>query len=217
MGEAMSNAKFWMCLAGAVTACATNSSDPEVLDEVAEVGLEQLDEPAEPAAPADAVPLAAACGESAANLGWFSAAVPAHRDTLVAEVHARVHEPAYEDVDMVLGFGAGTVDALDKLAANVRFNRDGYVDARNGDTDEARSAFRFDYDHLYAVRFEIDVANRRYSAFIRTYDTPGPGDPIALDFAFRTEQGAASQLDDFAHLVDSPTGSLYGCVRELAP
>ncbi len=165
-------------------------------------------------------PAAAAgpCGESVAGGGWFSGAfTPPAGTQLEIELFAKVHEPSFQRVDMVLGLGRGPVDAFSDLATIVRFNADGNVDARNGSVYQAANTFRFRYDHLYAVRFVVDLAAHRYSAYIRTYDTPGPGDLIASNYAFRTEQATTSTLDTFGHIVDSATGSLWACVQTIGP
>ncbi|MBC7978380.1 MAG: hypothetical protein H7138_25630, partial [Myxococcales bacterium] len=157
-------------------------------------------------------------GESAAGQGWSSGAfTPPTGTTLEVEVFARVREPSFHRVDMVLGLASGPVDAFSDLAAIVRFNAEGTVDARNGSVYQSDSGFQFRYDHIYAVRFVVDLAARRYSAYIRTYDTPGPGDLIASSYAFRTEQAATGSLDTFAHIVDSSTGTLWACVQRVAP
>ena len=100
------------------------------------------------------------------------------------------------------------VPRLLRPTATPRHGRSGYV---------AASAFHFEYDHLYAVRFVVDLATHHYDAYIRTYDTPGPGDRIANHYAFRTEQSATGQLDTLGHEVDSATGSLYACVQTVGP
>jgi hypothetical protein len=202
--------RSWPWLTCALAACAVEVAGEEPPPQVGEpAGDEsQLHELAATSSVPDA------CGESIATLGWFSAQVPPRTGQLVAEVYAKVREADYQPVDMVLGFGAGEVDTFAELAANVRFNLDGHVDAPDGAAYRSEFPFRFRYDHLYAVRFEIDVPRARYSAYIRTYDTPGPGDSIATDYALRLP---VEQLDGFAHAVDSPTGSLWACVHDFAP
>lgn len=170
----------------------------------------------QPAA-ADTASVASACGVMSAGQGWFSGAIPAQVGRFTLELHARVSEPSFQPVDIVLGLANGPADAFTDLATIVRFNPQGRVDARNGGAYEAANPFTFRYDHLYAVRFDVDLAARRYSASIRTYDTPGPGDPIARDYAFRTEQSATGRLDTFAVKVDSATGSVYACVQQVSP
>lgn len=170
------------------------------------------------AEPAAGQAIGTACGQSDAGNGWFSGSfVPPVGSRLTVELYAKVHEPSYQRVDMVVGLGHGPVGGFTELATIVRFNPSGYVDARNGGAYQAVNAFRFDYDHLYAVRFVVNFATHRYNAYIRTYDTPGPGDLIASNYAFRTEQRATNQLDTLGHEVDSATGSLYACVQSVGP
>jgi hypothetical protein len=141
-----------------------------------------------------------ACGQSDAGQGWFSGSfTPPAGTTLQIELYAKVHEPSFQGVDMVVGLGHGPVDGFTDLATIVRFSPTGVVDARNGGAYQAASAFHFQYDHLYAVRFVVDLATHHYNAYVRTYDTPGPGDLIANNYAFRTEQSATNQLDTLGH------------------
>jgi hypothetical protein len=203
-------------------ACAVADAEPEsAAGDVAdpEVGDATATPPiGEAAKPAAGQAAGTACGQSDATKGWFSGSfAPPAGNTLQVELYAKVHEPSFQRVDMVVGLGHGPVAGFTDLAAIVRFNPDGLVDARNAGAYQAASAFRFDYDHLYAVRFVVDLATHHYNAYIRTYDTPGPGDLIANHYAFRTEQSATSQLDSLGHEVDSATGSLWACVQTVGP
>lgn len=209
-------------LVSLVGACAVADAEPErAAGDVAdtEVGGTTATPPLEQAAkPAAGQAAGTACGESDAAKGWFSGSfTPAAGNTLTVELYAKVHEPSFQHVDMVVGLGHGPVAGFADLATIVRFNPDGLVDARNAGAYQAASAFRFDYDHLYAVRFVVDLATHHYNAYIRTYDTPGPGDLIANNYAFRTEQSGTSQLDTLGHEVDSATGSLWACVQTVGP
>jgi hypothetical protein len=210
-------------LASLLGACAVADAGTESgAGEVAatDVGTATARPPVEqPEAPAAGQAVAGtACGQSDAAQGWFSGSfTPPAGNTLQVELYAKVHEPNFQRVDMVVGLGHGPVDGFTDLATIVRFNPDGFVDARNAGAYQAASAFRFDYDHLYAVRFVVDLATHHYNAYIRTYDTPGPGDLIANNYAFRTEQSATSQLDTLGHEVDSVTGSLWACVQTVGP
>jgi hypothetical protein len=210
-------------------ACAIDEADAQIETPGADEPLTHAGSPpdvatamppqAEPAAaPGGQISAAGPCGESAAGQGWSSGSfTPPSGSTLEVEVYARVREPNFQRVDMVLGLGRGAVDAFSDLAAIVRFNPQGTVDARNGSVYQSVNAFTFRYNHIYAVRFVVDLAAKRYSAYIRTYDTPGPGDLIASSYAFRTEQAQTSSLDSFAHIVDSATGSLWACVQSIGP
>jgi hypothetical protein len=106
--------------------------------------------------------------------------------------------PNSSAVDTVIGFASAAVDFWDDLAAYVRFNTAGMIDARNGGNFDAVQSLSYAAGVSYLVQMEVNVVTRRYSATV----TPAGGQPtrIAYDYAFRTEQNGVSQLANFAFL-----------------
>ena len=106
--------------------------------------------------------------------------------------------PGSANVDTVIGFSAGTADFWDDLAAYVRFNPQGTVDARNGPAFAAVNPFTYTAGVSYLIEMEVNVVTRRYRATIM----PPSGAPVVIadDFAFRTEQAGVTRLANFACL-----------------
>lgn len=116
--------------------------------------------------------------------------------------------PSNTILDGVLGFSNGIADAYTDLAAAVRFNDLGAIDARNGAGYQAAASIPYQTGQIYTVRMVINVAARTYSAYV----TPAGGSEqlIGSNYAFRTEQAAVAQLNNFATVVD-PGGVAQLC------
>jgi hypothetical protein len=106
--------------------------------------------------------------------------------------------PNSASVDTVIGFSSAAVDFWDDMAAYVRFNSAGMIDARNGSNFSAAQPLNYVAGVSYLVEMEVNVVTRRYSATV----TPAGGAPtrIAYNYVFRTEQNGVSQLANFAFL-----------------
>lgn len=106
--------------------------------------------------------------------------------------------PGANAVDTAVGFSSGTADFWDDLAAYVRFNTQGKIDARNGGGFAAASVLGYTAGVSYLVEMEIDVPAKRYRATV----TPAGGLPVIIadNYAFRTEQNSVTQLANFAYL-----------------
>ena len=96
----------------------------------------------------------------------------------------------------VVGLSPNPAGAYGELAVIVRFNDQGFIDARDGDTYTATNPVPYVQDVAYRVRAEVDVSARTYDV----YATPAGGTEqlVADDFAFRTEQATATQLSYYA-------------------
>jgi hypothetical protein len=76
-------------------------------------------------------------------------------------------------------------------AATLRINSSNAWDARNGGAYAAVNAKAYVADTTYQCRMVIDVLNHVYDAYV-------DGTPIAVQYAFRTEQAKVEHLDEFA-------------------
>lgn len=96
-------------------------------------------------------------------------------------------------LDGVAGVSLGAADGYADLAANLRFNPAGRVDARRGARYAAATPFTSAANTAYEVVLTVNVATRRYSA---TIAAPG-GAPVAIasDYAFRDTQAGVTALD----------------------
>lgn len=153
-------------------------------------------------------------GSAQAGYGWANRPIPQHDGGLVTiELTARPDSES-GPIDAVIGFSDQPANAFTDLGPILRFNIDGYVDARDGGAYEAATTYAYVPNTQYAVRFDIDLSRHIYTARIKVAD-PRAGDTfhtIAADFAFRTEQQDLSHLDNSASYIDSSAGGLdtYG-------
>lgn len=96
-------------------------------------------------------------------------------------------------VDAVVGVSLGLADGYEDLAANLRFNRRGVVDARIGAGYRAAQHFVYTANTTYTVAMQVNVQNHTYSATIRA-----PGGSlvtIANNYAFRSTQSRVAAVD----------------------
>jgi len=113
---------------------------------------------------------------------------------------------------MTLAFSKGAQSAYTGLAAVVRFNTTGTIDARNGGAYAAASSIPFSAGATYHFRMVINVAAHTYSAYV----TPPGGSEktIGTNYAFRSEQASITQITNFNADVNSTPG---GSLRYTAP
>ncbi|MCM2305324.1 MAG: Ig-like domain-containing protein, partial [Elusimicrobia bacterium] len=121
--------------------------------------------------------------------------------------------PAESRIDAIVGLSRGPATRYSDLAAIVRFNNTGYIDARNGGAYGADSSFPYTAGASYRFRLAVDPAAGVYSAYV----TP-PGSPertLASRYAFRAEQSAVARLDSWA--LQSGAGSHRVCAFAAVP
>ncbi|AUX48744.1 uncharacterized protein SOCE26_102850 [Sorangium cellulosum] len=104
--------------------------------------------------------------------------------------------PSTSRIDGAVGLSSGAADHWSKLATIVLFDNQGYVRARNGAKYTSDQAFVYTGGATYKVRMVVDVAAKRYSAYIQP--AGGSEVQIASNYAFRTEQAQVGQLDSWA-------------------
>jgi hypothetical protein len=142
------------------------------------------------------------CAGSCVNAGasWQSSAVAAQTGSFSAEFDAT---PGAANIDAVTGLSAGAATWYTDLAAIVRFNSQGTIDARNGGDYAAATSIPYTAGTSYHFRLALNVATRTYSAFV----TPEGGSEtvIGSNFAFRTEQAAVTSLGNWSTYDDIGT------------
>lgn len=101
--------------------------------------------------------------------------------------------PSVVNINAVAGFSAVSAADYTDVAALVRFNPTGTIDARNGSTYSSKVALRYSAGKSYRVRMQVDIKNHRYDAYV----TPAGGTEtqIAAGYAFRTEQAGVTTLN----------------------
>lgn len=113
--------------------------------------------------------------------------------------------PGANDTDYVIGLSNGAATSFSNLAVAVRFNPQGFIDARDAGTYRASEVIPYQGGERYRVTFQVDMHRRRYSAWVLLPD--GNARLVAQDFAFRTGHENAIQLTQLAARVDQAGGS----------
>jgi hypothetical protein len=150
------------------------------------------------------------CMLSVAGSWWPSEPFANQTGRFTAEVDAI---PSAAPVDAAVGLGGGPATGWSGLAAIVRFNPAGRIDARNGGQYVSESQIPYAAGQRYRLRLAVDVAARRYSAWVTP---PGATETRIRDnLAFRTEQQTVTSL---RHAVTaSAVGSLTACNLRVTP
>ena len=116
--------------------------------------------------------------------------------------------PYGANLDAIVGVSDGAASSFADVAAIVRFNASGAIDARNGDSYSAANAIPYAASTTYRVRLEVNVPAHTYSAFVN-------GQTLAENFAFRSESQGVGSLNRWT--VGSASGALRACIVGLAP
>jgi hypothetical protein len=105
-----------------------------------------------------------------------------------------------------MGLASGLPTANTDLAAIVRFNLTGTIDARNDGAYQAVTSIPYSGGATYHFRMVVNVLSHTYSAYV----TPpgGTEQTIGVNYAFRTEQNTVTSLSALGTWVSSvPAGS----------
>lgn len=115
--------------------------------------------------------------------------------------------------DLLIALSSGPQTTWTGLAAIVRFNTGGTIDARNGSAYAAATNLSYTAGTSYRVKMIVDVPTRTYSAWV----TPaGEAETqIASNYAFRTEQQSVSSLNNY--VLEAEIGSGSACNFSLNP
>lgn len=135
---------------------------------------------------------------------WWNSAFPDQTGKFVVEFDAT---PSGPNIDAVVGVSAARATGFTSLAAIVRFNAQGGIDARSGD-HYITSTATYHAGVTYHFQMDVDIASHTYSAMFRV----GNGDYVAIGYglAFRSEQAGVTHLANAGSVLDSP-GSLSIC------
>jgi hypothetical protein len=118
--------------------------------------------------------------------------------------------PSTANLDAVVGLGNGGASGFTDLAAIVRFNASGLIDARNGSVYQAFSDLSYQAGATYHIRLDVDPRHQSYVVYVRT---PGSSSYLGLtaEHAYRTEQAGLTHLNNLASEVDADAGTLTIC------
>src|SRR6266571_1061149 len=120
--------------------------------------------------------------------------------------------PTTANMNGVVGLGNGPAADWTNLAAIVRFNSTGTIDARNGGDYGAATAIPYTAGTSYHFRLDVDIASHSYTAYVTP--TGATEQLVGSAFAFRTEQSAVSALNNLG--VYAAAGSATVCNVTLA-
>lgn len=104
--------------------------------------------------------------------------------------------PSAARIDGVLGLSGRTVSDYTHLAAILRFNTSGNIDARNGGAYQYKAWVPYSAGVTYRFRVSVDPSSSRYSLWVTP---PGSSErQIAENYAFRTEQAKTTLFNNVA-------------------
>jgi hypothetical protein len=146
------------------------------------------------------------CASSSPTSGWANTAFPAQTGEFYIEVDAT---PSANNIDAVVGLSRVAASQFSDLAAIVRFNPDGYFDARDGNTYRAAMPVRYEANATYTIMIWANIDTGRYIASVT--GPSGSSPTIADSYAFRTEQTGVTSLGMLGQKVDNAQGALTTC------
>jgi hypothetical protein len=148
-----------------------------------------------------------ACTPADDSDGFVNFAFPA-QDTFVSVSFDAT--PSGSNIDTVLGVSPQSASSFGDIAAAVRFNADGRIDARDGDAYREVNPSWPTYVAGQTYHFDllIDVVLHKYAVVIN-------GSQVGQNFAFRTSQASASTLGNF--VIESDSGAVTSCGFEFTP
>jgi hypothetical protein len=147
------------------------------------------------------------CATATSGGSWQNRSFANQTGTFTAEFDAT---PSASPSNSVVGLSQGAQTAYTGIAATVRFNPDGNIDARNGGAFAAASTIPYSANFTYHFRLVVNVPAHTYSIFV----TPegGSEQTVGANFAFRTEQSTVTSLNNWATFVNSSSpGSTTVC------
>ena len=141
---------------------------------------------------------------------WQNVAIPSQTGAFEDQFDAT---PTTANMNGVVGLANGPAADWTNLAAIVRFNPTGTIDARNGGDYAAATAIPYTPGTTYHFRLDVDIASHSYAAYV----TPAGATEqlVGSAFAFRTEQSAVSVLNNLG--VYASVGGETVCNPGVAP
>ncbi|WP_263367092.1 alginate lyase family protein [Edaphobacter bradus] len=124
---------------------------------------------------------------------WSNTSFAAQTGTFTATFNAT---PSGSPINTVMGLSNGPQTVYTSLAAIVRFNPSGFIDAYNGTGYSAVSTIPYSGGTMYTFEFDVDVAAQTYTVWV----TPRGGTKtlVGLNFVFRTSAPTLNNLSLYA-------------------
>src|SRR5437879_4146741 len=140
---------------------------------------------------------------------WQNSAIASQTSGFEARFDAT---PTTANMNGVVGLANGPAADWTNLAAIVRFNATGTIDARNGGAYVAAAAIPYSAGTTYHFRLDVDIASHTYDIYVTP--TGSPEQLLGSNFAFRTEQAAVSVLSNLG--LYAATGGATVCSLALS-
>jgi hypothetical protein len=146
------------------------------------------------------------CSTASAGAGWINRPFSNQTGAFTAQFDAT---PSAAPIDSVMALSSEPQTTFGGFACQARFNPDGNIDARNGGIYAAANVIPYAANVKYSFRFVVDIPTHLYSVYV----TPAGGveQTVGADFAFRSEQSAVTNLNNWGLTVSSATGSNTVC------
>ncbi len=122
--------------------------------------------------------------------------------------------PASTGIDGVVGLSSGPAGAFTSLAAIVRFNPAGTIDARNGAAYTAATAVTYTAGTTYHFILDVNVTAHTYNASVVVNGAPVV---IGTTLAFRTEQAGVSSLNNLASMTSPGSQTICNVTISAVP
>ena len=141
---------------------------------------------------------------------WQNVAIPSQAGAFEAQFDAI---PTTANMNGVVGLSNGPAADWTNLAAIVRFDSAGTIDARNGGVYAATATIPYTAGTSYHFRLDVDLASHTYDIHV----TPAGAAEQLLGnaFAFRTEQATVSVLNNLG--LDANAGTATVCNVSVSP
>jgi hypothetical protein len=136
---------------------------------------------------------AGACNASSGL--WDNQGIAANTSSFATEFTAT---PSGSTIDGVIGLSTAAASDFSNLAAIVRFNTNGQIDARNGSVYTAITSIPYTANTAYRFRLVVNTVTHKYRAYVRSGGSAYQ--LIGQDFAFRSEQSKATSLSNLGIL-----------------
>jgi hypothetical protein len=104
--------------------------------------------------------------------------------------------PSGSPINTLMGLSDGPQTAYSSLAAIVRFNPAGDIDAYNGTGYAAASAIPYTAGQMYTFEFDVDVAAQTYTVWVTPVGSTKK--LVGLNFGFRTSAPTLNNLSLYA-------------------
>ncbi|HXT02509.1 MAG TPA: fibronectin type III domain-containing protein [Elusimicrobiota bacterium] len=131
---------------------------------------------------------------------WQNLPVTAQTGTFTAQFDVT---PGAAAIDGASGVSNGAATAWTSLAASVRFNNTGMIDARNGGAYAAATAVPYVAGMTYHVRLVVNIPAHSYSAYVK--QGSNAEQLVGSNYAFRTEQASVTTLNNVGVYTDAGT------------